>query len=82
MMKIAPENIRYLAPADLNRYGLLEWDPVSEEATALKEASKYGLSRGEYIKRKVEIKEVCDAGWYKHGSSYADCVANIFRGKR
>ena len=80
MMKIAPENMRYLTPADLNRYGLLERDPITEEAAALKEASKYGLSRGEYMKRKTRIKEACDAG-QRYGKSYADCVADIFSGK-
>jgi hypothetical protein len=77
MMKIPPENIRYLTPADLNRYGLLERDPVAEETAALKEASKYGLSRSEYMKRKASIKEVCARPYDK---SYADCAAKIFSG--
>jgi ATP-dependent protease ClpP protease subunit len=76
MMKVAPENIRYLTPSDLNQYGLLEHDPVAEEAAALKEASKYGLSRSEYMKRKLRIKEVC-------ASNYSpDCAVDIFRGTR
>jgi hypothetical protein len=78
MMKTAPENIRYLTPGDLNRYGLLERDPVAEEATSLKEASKYGLSRSEYMKRRLRIKEVCIGQYVK---TYAECAAEIFSGK-
>jgi ATP-dependent protease ClpP protease subunit len=59
MMKISPETIRYLTAADLNRYGLLQRDPASEEIATLREASRYSLPRAEYMKRKARAKEVC-----------------------
>lgn len=77
MMKTRPENIRYLTPSDLQHYGLLERDPFSEETAALKEASKYGLSRAEYMKRKAGVLEVC-RGLFDN----LDCRDEVLSGKR
>jgi hypothetical protein len=35
MMKVAPENIRYLTPSDLNQYGLLGTTPDQAYFTPL-----------------------------------------------
>jgi hypothetical protein len=59
IMKISPDKIRYLTPDDLKHYGLLERDPVSEETAALKEASKYGLSRAAYMERRERAQKLC-----------------------
>lgn len=80
MMKTRPENIRMLTPGDLNHYGLLERDPVSEETAAVKEASEYGLSRAEYMKRKAKASQVC--GMFSDLKRYDNCTVEVLSGKR
>jgi len=83
MIKTPPEKIHFLTPNDLNHYGLLGRDPVSEETSSLREASKYGLSRAEHIKRRDKAREVCDPLMHlPPWDAYDICKDQVLSGKR
>jgi hypothetical protein len=59
MLRIEPEHMRLLNDAALNGYGLTYEDPIAREIKELQIAQKYGLSRQEYIRRKVIAESRC-----------------------
>ncbi|MBV5329955.1 MAG: hypothetical protein JZU65_20410 [Chlorobium sp.] len=59
MIYISPQNIKYLSKYELSSYGLVAIDPYTEEANAAEEASRYGISRVEYAKRRAQIDSIC-----------------------
>jgi ATP-dependent protease ClpP protease subunit len=59
MMVIPSTNMKWLSAADIEIYGLGVDDPVIQEANALKNARKYGLTRMEYERRWQIVREVC-----------------------
>lgn len=59
MLRTEPEHMRVLDSAELNNYGLTAVDPVAQEIKDLKAAQKLGLSRQEYLRRKVLAEAQC-----------------------
>ena len=59
MLRTEPEHMRVLDSAELNNYGLTAVDPVAQEIKDLKAAQKLGLSRQEYLRRKVLAETQC-----------------------
>lgn len=59
MLRINPENMRLLNNAELNNYGLTYEDPIARETEELKIAQQLGLSRQEYMRRKILAKSRC-----------------------
>jgi hypothetical protein len=59
MMAISPEKMRYLSRADLEGYGVLEFDPTWKETIDVREAQKYGLTRREYSFRRAHAQKSC-----------------------
>lgn len=91
MMRIPPEQIRILSENELSVYGLSSNDPYFEEASAISEAKKYGISRLEYAKRKALQSERCpypedndistDAGG-KIFLKTMKCYEDVLRGRK
>lgn len=59
MVKIPPENIKFLTHADLASYGLIGTDPAYADFEDSKAAARYGISKQEYLRRKSTIGENC-----------------------
>ncbi len=59
MLRISPQRVRYLSDQDMINYGLLGDDPYVEEADAMEEAKRLGISRAELVRRKAIESQVC-----------------------
>ena len=59
MVRIVPEQVRFLTASELDGYGLGERDPVYHETLELAQAQKYGLDRREYMRRKALVDREC-----------------------
>lgn len=85
MVRVPPENIRFLSKDELEEYGLSQIDPVEEEIFNASDARKYGLSKTEFLKRKGKAKSIC-ASKYSRGEisgqfdEYFNCTDRIMRG--
>jgi hypothetical protein len=60
MLRIDPENVRFLGESELESYGLTMFDPVEAEMRDLEGATLYGLDRREYLRRKALSTSRCD----------------------
>jgi hypothetical protein len=60
MLRIDPENMRLLSESELESYGLTMFDPVEAEMRDLEGATRYGLNRQEYLRRKALSASRCD----------------------
>jgi hypothetical protein len=83
MLRFEPEKVHYLTTADLKRYGLAAIDraeqqtrAIENEARDVQEASRLGLDRREYTRRKVVGDELCSAMPYFEALS---CKQRIMR---
>jgi ATP-dependent protease ClpP protease subunit len=67
MVAVVPERIRFLTQDDLNRYGFAGIDPAEQQIQAVEseirfeEASRLGLDRREYTRRKALAIELCSS---------------------
>lgn len=61
MIRTPPEQVRILSDAELINFGLKGEDPVSEEITDSTNARYYGVSKGEYLKRKSLAARTCNS---------------------
>jgi hypothetical protein len=61
MLRTEPEHMRVLTSVELNAYGLTAVDPVAQEIKDLREAQKLGVSRQEYLRRKVLAETQCSS---------------------
>lgn len=59
MVRIVPEQVRFLTASELDGYGLGARDPVYHETLELAQAQKYGLDRREYMRRKAIVEREC-----------------------
>jgi hypothetical protein len=66
MLDTEPEQVHFLSPTELDKYGLASADPaerrrraVSRELGDLREAKELGLDRVEYTRRKAIVSRVC-----------------------
>jgi hypothetical protein len=75
MLRISPENMHVLTPAELNQHGLLEIDPVTAEESDLTQARYYGLDRQEYMRRKLLAEAQCGGP----GSLGTGCYKSIMK---
>jgi ATP-dependent protease ClpP protease subunit len=87
MVAIPPEKMRLLSQTELERYGLLEVDPVQQELEDAAEARKYNLSKVDYLTKKSEVTATC-ARELRNGSTagdftgYVKCRDSVFRSKK
>jgi ATP-dependent protease ClpP protease subunit len=81
MNAVPSDQIRWVTPAEVNSLGLLDVDPVYEEFTDGKQAAKMGISRTEYLGRKAQFKEQCQARFGYWQPEFCACVDRVkFRG--
>ncbi len=59
MVRVPPESIRKLTVTELDQFGLSQADPAAQEVDDSDEARKYGLTKVEYLRRKVRREKVC-----------------------
>jgi hypothetical protein len=59
MVVVPPEKIRILSDKELEAFGLSGTDPVEQETEEATDASDYGISKTECIRRKANLDRVC-----------------------
>ena len=59
MVVVPPEKIRILSDKELEAFGLSGTDPVEQDTEDATNASNYGISKTEYIRRKASVDRVC-----------------------
>lgn len=59
MMRIPPEQVRILTPAELDYYGLGTNNIAVQELDAMREAGEYGISRQELVRRRQNVSRIC-----------------------
>jgi hypothetical protein len=73
MLRIEPNDVRYLSRVELNAFGLGEGPPANnietvaslKEPVEIKSAAAYGLTRAEYNRRTALIDQTCKFGNYQ-----------------
>jgi hypothetical protein len=83
MLRIEPNDVRYLTRTELESYGLGEGPPGDDietsasykEAVAIKAAAAYGLSRQEYNRRSALINQICKLDHYQSPFEPVDFAA-------
>ena len=83
MLYISPEDVRVLTGRELQTYGLNQNDPFFEEADAVKQAQRLGISRAALAERKAKANRECP--WDGDKSKEAllkllDCRSAIING--
>ena len=84
MNTIPPEKIYFPTESELQKFGIIEIDPVQQELEDSNEARSFGLSKIEYYKRKSQINNAC-AKEHQIGartsnfSPYTQCRERILR---
>jgi ATP-dependent protease ClpP protease subunit len=84
MVVVPPEKIRILSDKELEAFGLSGTDPVEQETEEATDASDYGISKTECIRRKASLDRVCPSPDLFSASSgqwvaWNDCrQANMF----
>lgn len=77
MVRVPPEDVRWVNAKELADLGMPEWDPVYMEYMAGKRASELGLSREE-LNRRLKLRETqCDQLDGRIGPQYCNCVVRI-----
>ncbi len=59
MVRVPPEQTRVLTGEEIAAFGLARTDPVEEEVRDSFWASRYGLSKPEYLSRKAAVDKAC-----------------------
>lgn len=59
MMRTPPEQVQILTRAELNHYGLATDNVAVQEADAMREAARYGISRKELLIRRQNVPRIC-----------------------
>ncbi|MBS0307615.1 MAG: hypothetical protein JSS58_01470 [Proteobacteria bacterium] len=62
MRRISPTKIKYLTNDELERYGLNQPDPDSENAKIARIAAALKITSGEYIERAQRAEQTCTSG--------------------
>ena len=70
MVLVPPEKIRILSAKELQAFGLSGTDPVEQETEDATDASDYGISKAECIRRKASLDRVCP--WFDFHSLTKD----------
>lgn len=83
MVRVAPENMKFLSKNELRFYGLDARDPTDEEVDDSANAQRYGLNKFEYFAKKRVFEQECLPGMRKTGdvSAYDRCVARVMKGE-
>lgn len=71
MNSIPPENIYFPSKYELQKFGIIEIDPVQQELNDSFEAQSFGISKTEYYKRKSQANNACTRE-YQIGAQTSD----------
>ncbi len=81
MIRISSDSVKFLSEQDLERYGLSEMDPYTEEADSAYQAKELKISKQELLKRKAKIDRDCQRYMNKTQSeNYGICAVAILYG--
>jgi len=61
MMSVPPQKLRILTEDELARYGVGQNDPIYDEVQDGKAAQVLGVSKEEYLRRKLRSERICNA---------------------
>lgn len=78
MLRIPPEEMKMLTFDESVELGLIGKDPVAQEMDDSGNASRYGISRVEYLTRRKRALNTCRS----LKAEFADCYEAILRGDR
>lgn len=62
MVRISPQDVKFLNKEQLQAFGIVGNDPVYEDVMLSKHAKELGITKMELISRKASIKEICGRG--------------------
>jgi len=85
---ISPDRIKILSYNETQGYGLNENDPYADEASAVNQAKKLGISRKEYAARELRSRRDCGLTTISNGTpkeevlSAMECRTDILEGRR
>lgn len=65
MVRVPPEEIRILSDAELEAFGLSGTDPVEQDTEDAMDASYYGISKAESIRRRASVNKGCPISSFK-----------------
>ena len=83
MIRIPPENVRILSSDEMSSLGLKGEDLVSEEITDSDNARHYGMSKMEYLQRKLTAARICNPILQRgEFETWRDCDESIKRSGR
>lgn len=87
MVNIPSEKIKLLSESELESYGLLKIDPVAQEMDDAADARRYGISKGEYLRRKAQVNITCETdnmrGRYTGNfDNYFKCRSDVLSARR
>lgn len=76
MVSIPPQNIHiFNSTVEMDRYGLLEWDPVAEERLAAAQMRRFGITTKSVLyERKQKFERECQ------GNADVECYERVMRG--
>jgi hypothetical protein len=76
MVSIPPQNIQvFKSTTEMDRYGLLEWDPVAEEELAAAQMRRFGITTKSVLyERKQKFEQECQ------GYADVECYERVMRG--
>jgi hypothetical protein len=77
MLRIKPQDVKFLTRAEADRYGLVGDDPGFGDRVASREASHLGISKQEYYVRDRRVQSECPRGVIL---PEFDCADRIMRG--
>jgi ATP-dependent protease ClpP protease subunit len=90
MMQFQSENIYFLTISELQSYHLSNMDYVAEDLANSRAATRYGLSKPEYLRRSAQATKQCDhyLDQFNHSLKddllirYTECRESIFRDRK
>ena len=79
MLRVPPEKIRILSDEETEAFGLSGTDPVEQETRDAMDASWYGISKSELLRRKANVDKVCPLplpgpDFTQRMNAYNDCT--------
>jgi hypothetical protein len=88
MVRVPPESMRVLTQKELDQFGLSQNDPVVEEIDDAEEATRLGITKQEFLRRKARQDRLCqpvDLGPNRIDESvreYMGCRVSVMKGLR
>ena len=84
MVRVSPEQLKVLGPKELHDYGLDKTDPVEQEIQDSMAAGRYGISKQDYLARKLRVDTECRGQYFERADfqGYALCLNEVMKNLR